>query len=72
MNTENFKDILDKFLKSELEEIRENKFRFIALVFFTIIAVGFMFTDDDSEQIILNEPEQVVQVEPEKTDTKLH
>ena len=70
MDSDKIKDIFRKFLQSEFEEIRQNKIRFIALIFFTIIAVGFMFTDDDSEQIIVNEPEQIVQVEPEKTNTK--
>lgn len=63
MNTEKFKELFKNFFEREFKEIQENKIRFIALVFFTIIAVGFMFADDDSEQIELNEP---VRVEQEK------
>lgn len=61
LNTEDFKDMIRNFLKNEFKEIKENKIRFIALVFFTIIAVGFMFADDGGEQIELNEPVQIEQ-----------
>lgn len=74
MNTEDFKDMIRNFLKNEFKEIKENKIRFIALVFFTIIAVGFMFADDGGEQIELNEPvqieqEQIVEIGDKPTDS---
>lgn len=63
MNTKNFKDILREFWKNKVEEIKQNKIRFAAMIFFTLFAVFFMFTDDDSEKIDLTEP---VEIEQEK------
>ena len=70
MNIGKIKDIFLEFLKNDLEEINKNKMRFFALVFFAIIAVGFMFVDDDSEQIDLNEPVQIEQEEIVSTEDK--
>lgn len=74
MDIDFLKDMIKNFLKNEFEEIKENKIRFIALIFFTIVAVGFMFVDDDSEQIALNEPiqidqEKIVEVGDKATET---
>lgn len=70
MEIEKIKDILRDFLDNELQEIKQNKIRFTVLVFFTLFAVGFMFADEDSEQIELNEPIQIEQEKNISTESK--
>lgn len=51
-------DEFKKWLSRELEEIKRDKFRIIALVIFVIVAVLFWLADDMSrgEELALNEP----------------
>lgn len=58
MNDE-LKNKLQDFWNNEIEEIKQNKIRFITLIFCTFIAFAFWFTDEKSEEISLNEPVQV-------------
>lgn len=51
-------DELKKWLSRELEELKQNKIRAVALVIFFVVAVIFWLADDMSrgEEIALNEP----------------
>ena len=53
------------FLKSQLEEIRENKLRFGLLIICLVVAIIYAFADsfDSGEEINLDAPQKVAQVE---------
>ena len=70
MDSEKLKDIVKKLLQNELEEIKQNRFRVLALIFFTILSIGFMFLDDEETQIALDEPVQIEQEIIESAENK--
>ncbi|MBR6012894.1 MAG: hypothetical protein IK062_03805 [Selenomonadaceae bacterium] len=63
---EEIKNIFREFLKNEVEEIRQNKFRVVGLIFFTLATAFFMLFDYEEEQINLNEPVQFANIEKQK------
>ena len=70
MDSEKLKDIIKKLLQNELEEIKQNRFRVLVLIFFTILSIGFMFIDDEETQIALDEPMQIEQEIIESAENK--
>lgn len=63
MENKDLKDFFRVFWQNELEEIKKNKIRVVALIIFSLAATFFMLSDEEEQQIILEDNPKIEQVE---------